>query len=130
MVATLLDMAVSRWWRAIPPNAVSTRFVKQAFDLVLTDYALPRKSGLWLLEEAESEGLIQGTPVLIVTAHPNVERKRTTRSFTSRSISTSSWIACGAGWRARAEPGAGVRRLQPYRFGTNGDHRTVRSRWS
>ena len=48
---------------------------EQEFDLVLTDYSLPRKSGLWLLEEAESENLIQGTPVLIVTAHPNVKGK-------------------------------------------------------
>jgi two-component system, cell cycle response regulator CpdR len=46
---------------------------EQQFDLLLTDYALPRHSGLWLLENAEAEGLIQGTPVLIVTAHPNVE---------------------------------------------------------
>jgi CheY-like chemotaxis protein len=43
------------------------------FDLILTDYALPRQSGMWLLERAESEGLIDGTPVLIVTAHPHVE---------------------------------------------------------
>jgi CheY-like chemotaxis protein len=42
------------------------------FDLILTDYALPRQSGLWLLENAEAEGLIKGTPVLIVTAHPHV----------------------------------------------------------
>jgi DNA-binding response OmpR family regulator len=46
---------------------------EQDFDLILTDYALPGRSGLWLLKEAESEGLIQGTPVLIVTAHPHVE---------------------------------------------------------
>jgi CheY-like chemotaxis protein len=46
---------------------------EQEFDFVLTDYALPRQSGLWLLQEAESEGLIQGTPVLIVTAHPHVQ---------------------------------------------------------
>ena len=45
---------------------------EQEFDLILTDYALPRQSGLWLLQEAETEGLIQGTPVLIVTAHPDV----------------------------------------------------------
>jgi len=46
---------------------------EQAFDLVLTDYALPRQSGVWLLENAEAEGLIQGIPVLIVTAHPHVD---------------------------------------------------------
>ena len=46
---------------------------ERTFDLVLTDYALPRHSGVWLLQNAEAEGLIHGTPVLIVTAHPNVE---------------------------------------------------------
>jgi CheY-like chemotaxis protein len=48
---------------------------EQQFDLILTDYALPRHSGLWLLNEAESENLIQGTPVLIVTAHPDVHHE-------------------------------------------------------
>ena len=43
------------------------------FDLILTDYALPRQSGMWLLEHAKAEGLIEETPVLIVTAHPHVE---------------------------------------------------------
>jgi len=43
-----------------------------SFDLILTDYALPKHSGLWLLQNAEAEGLINGTPVLIVTAYPHV----------------------------------------------------------
>jgi len=46
---------------------------EQEFDLVLTDYALPRHSGAWLLRTAEAEGLLQGTPALIVTAHPQIE---------------------------------------------------------
>lgn len=46
---------------------------ERSFDLVLTDYALPSRSGLWLLRQAESEGLIQDIPALIVTAHPNVD---------------------------------------------------------
>ena len=46
---------------------------EQEFDLILTDYALPRHSGLWLLRTAEAEGLLQGTPALIVTAHPRIE---------------------------------------------------------
>jgi DNA-binding response OmpR family regulator len=46
---------------------------EQEFDLVLTDYALPRHSGTWLLRTAAAEGLLQGTPALIVTAHPQVE---------------------------------------------------------
>jgi Response regulator containing CheY-like receiver, AAA-type ATPase, and DNA-binding domains len=73
MVCTLLSMAgiavVSCGTAECGLNALR----EQEFDLVLTDYALPRQSGLWLLREAESEGLIQGTPVLIVTAHPHVD---------------------------------------------------------
>lgn len=46
---------------------------EQEFDLVLTDYALPRHSGVWLLRTAEAEGVLQGTPALIVTAHPRIE---------------------------------------------------------
>jgi CheY-like chemotaxis protein len=45
---------------------------EQPFDLVLTDYSLPRRTGLWLLKQAEAEGLIENTPVLIVTAQPRV----------------------------------------------------------
>jgi DNA-binding response OmpR family regulator len=45
---------------------------ENSFDLILTDYALPRHSGVWLLQRANEEGLIEGTPVIIVTAHPQV----------------------------------------------------------
>src|SRR3954464_4889357 len=31
---------------------------EQEFDCVVTDYALPRQSGLWLLDNAKAEGLI------------------------------------------------------------------------
>ncbi len=44
---------------------------EQTFDLVLTDYMLPRRSGGWLLQQASEEGLLDATPVLVVTAHPN-----------------------------------------------------------
>jgi CheY-like chemotaxis protein len=73
MVATLLDMAGFTVVSCDTAECGLNALREQAFDLVLTDYALPRKSGLWLLQEAESEGLIQGTPVLIVTAHPDVD---------------------------------------------------------
>jgi CheY-like chemotaxis protein len=73
MIATLLGMAGFTVVACDSAECGLNALREQAFDLVLTDYALPRKSGLWLLQEAESEGLIQGTPVLIVTAHPNVE---------------------------------------------------------
>lgn len=41
------------------------------FDLVLTDYALPNRTGGWLIQQAKAEGLLEATPVLVVTAHPN-----------------------------------------------------------
>ena len=44
---------------------------EQQFDLVLTDYMLPMRSGGWLIQQAEAEGLLDATPALLVTAHPN-----------------------------------------------------------
>ena len=44
---------------------------EETFDFVLTDYGLPNRTGAWLLQQGESEGLLDGTPALIVTAHPN-----------------------------------------------------------
>ena len=41
------------------------------FDLVLTDYMLPKRTGGWLIQQAEAEGLLDATPALLVTAHPN-----------------------------------------------------------
>lgn len=46
---------------------------QRSVDVVLTDYALPYRSGVWLLREAAREGLLESTPVFIVTAHPHVE---------------------------------------------------------
>lgn len=43
---------------------------RRRFDLVLTDYALPRKTGTTMLEEASSEGLLTLERALIITAHP------------------------------------------------------------
>ena len=44
---------------------------EQPFDMVLTDYALPRHSGGWLLRQARAEGLLDATPAMVVTAHPD-----------------------------------------------------------
>ena len=73
MIATLLEMSGFAVVACDTAECGLNALREQEFDLVLTDYALPRQSGLWLLQEAESEGLIQGTPVLIVTAHPYVQ---------------------------------------------------------
>jgi CheY-like chemotaxis protein len=44
---------------------------EQQFDLVLTDYMLPQRTGAWLLQQASAEGLLHATPAMVVTAHPN-----------------------------------------------------------
>jgi DNA-binding response OmpR family regulator len=41
------------------------------YDLVLTDYCLPHRTGGWLLQQASAEGLLDATPALVVTAHPS-----------------------------------------------------------
>lgn len=73
LMTTLLDMAGFRVQACASAECGLNALREGEFDLILTDYALPRQSGLWLLENAEAEGLINGTPVLIVTAHPHVE---------------------------------------------------------
>jgi len=55
------------------PNAREglQRLKSDHYDLVLSDYAMPGGTGTWMLREAEREGLLTGTSVLIVTAHPD-----------------------------------------------------------
>lgn len=43
------------------------------FDLILTDYELPGQTGGWLLRQASAEGLLDSTPAVVVTAHPDPE---------------------------------------------------------
>lgn len=73
MLATLLDMAGFAVQACDTAECGLNALREGEFDLILTDYALPRHSGLWLLQNAEAEGLINSTPVMIVTAHPHVE---------------------------------------------------------
>lgn len=44
------------------------------YDLVLTDYGLPGKDGLALVAEAETQGLLRGTKVMMLTAFPWLAR--------------------------------------------------------
>jgi CheY-like chemotaxis protein len=76
MVCTLLDLAGFAVVACGTAESGLNALREQKFDLVLTDYALPGYSGSWLLETAEQEGLIQETPVLVVTAHPEVPLPR------------------------------------------------------
>jgi DNA-binding response OmpR family regulator len=44
------------------------------FDLVLTDFGLPGKDGLAMVEEAEHAGMLRGTKVVMLTAYPWLAR--------------------------------------------------------
>jgi len=54
---------------ATAPEALE-RLHRRPYHLVLTDYALPGRSGAWLLREADDRRLLHGC-ALIITAHPN-----------------------------------------------------------
>lgn len=71
LLATLLQLAgyTPRACRSAEEGLECLR--EQQFDLVLTDYMLPRRTGTWLIQQAAAEGLLDATPALLVTAHPN-----------------------------------------------------------
>jgi two-component system response regulator TctD len=46
----------------------------RTFDLVLTDFGLPGKDGLMLLDEARGKGLLRGAKVVMLTAFPWLAR--------------------------------------------------------
>lgn len=49
------------------------RLRSEPFNLVLSDYDLPGKTGAAMLKEANDTGLLRQTPTLVVTAHPEPE---------------------------------------------------------
>jgi DNA-binding response OmpR family regulator len=71
LVATLLQMAGYEPTVCSSAEAALEQLREQPFDLVLTDYALPHRTGGWLLDQARTEGLLDATAALVVTAHPN-----------------------------------------------------------
>jgi CheY-like chemotaxis protein len=71
LLVTLLEMA-GYAVTACPTAEQGLNALREGtFDFVLTDYALPNRTGGWLLHQAASEGLLDATPALVVTAHPN-----------------------------------------------------------
>lgn len=70
LLITMLELAGFTPTACSSAEAALEQLREQPFDLVLTDYMLPQRTGGWLLEQARREGLIEATPVLVVTAHP------------------------------------------------------------
>ena len=71
MLITLFELAGFTPTACSSAEAALEQLRDSSFDLVLTDYMLPRRTGGWLLAQASAEGLIEATPVLVVTAHPH-----------------------------------------------------------
>jgi len=71
LMVTLLELAAFEVVACDSAEAALEALREQPFDMVLTDYMLPHRTGAWLLHEASREGLLDATPVLVVSAHPN-----------------------------------------------------------
>lgn len=71
LLTTLLQIAGFSTQTCSTAELALEELRENEFDLVLTDYALPGRTGGWLLQQASAEGLLEATPTLIVTAHPN-----------------------------------------------------------
>ena len=71
LIVTLLGLAGFDVTACANAEAALEQLREQPFDMVLTDYMLPNRTGAWLLEEASREGLLDETPVLVVSAHPD-----------------------------------------------------------
>lgn len=71
LIVTLLEIAGFDVTACASAEAALEQLREEPFDMVLTDYMLPNRTGAWLLDEASREGLLDATPVLVVSAHPN-----------------------------------------------------------
>src|SRR5689334_4064919 len=71
LLVTLLEMAGYTATACATAEQGLNALREETFDFILTDYALPNRTGGWLLQQAQEEGLLDATPALVVTAHPN-----------------------------------------------------------
>ena len=71
MLVTLLEITGFQTVACRTAEEALEHLRESPFDLVLTDYCLPHRTGTWLLRQASDEGLLDATPALVVTAHPN-----------------------------------------------------------
>src|SRR5688572_18883191 len=71
LLVTLLDLAGFESDPCCSAEEGLERLREGTYDLVLTDYCLPQRSGGWLLKQASAEGLLDAVPALVVTAYPS-----------------------------------------------------------
>lgn len=70
LLVTLLDIAGFQTAACSTAEEALEHLRESPYDLVLTDYCLPHRTGGWLLKHATDEGLLEATSALVVTAHP------------------------------------------------------------
>jgi CheY-like chemotaxis protein len=73
LLVTLLEIAGYAVTSCSSAEGALETLREEPFDFVLTDYSLPGRTGGWLLEQAQSEGLLSATASLVVTAHPGAD---------------------------------------------------------
>src|SRR4051812_46920225 len=69
LLSTLLELAGYSPRACASAEQGLSALREETFDFVLTDYALPNRTGGGLLQQAQREGLLDATPALVVTAH-------------------------------------------------------------
>ncbi|HET7746655.1 MAG TPA: response regulator [Vicinamibacteria bacterium] len=73
LLVVALDAEGFRVDQAADAEAALRALRARRYALVMTDYDLPGKTGASLLREAKAAGLLGGTAILVVTAHPDPE---------------------------------------------------------
>ncbi len=82
MIATALRGQGYRVVPATTPEEGVALLRKSRYDLVVAHYNLPGKTAAVMLQEAAAAGLLEATPALVVTAHPDpqgIERENLVR---------------------------------------------------
>ena len=72
MVRTALEIEGYEVDEAASAHEGLRLLAQHEYELVLSDYAMPSGTGAWMIEEAKRRGLMNHTPAMIITAHPEV----------------------------------------------------------
>lgn len=72
MLVTALELEGHRVDEAANAEEGLNRLREARYNLVLSDYAMPGRTGMWMFSEADRLGLLDGVATVIVTAQPFV----------------------------------------------------------
>jgi len=72
LLVTVLQIEGHTVDEAVNAHEGLKRLHEARYNLILSDYAMPGGTGMWMLREAECLGLLDDTIPMIVTAHPDL----------------------------------------------------------